>query len=103
MLRVNLNDTKLTLRISMSAKRKAAEIAERRGLSISQVVDGLIRQAETESLTLDTLRTIVSNELRKWAAEDSVKPTTPNPHRKKSKHEPQMPFASPREISRLGS
>lgn len=77
MRRVNLNDSKLTIRISVSAKRKAAELAERRGLSISQLVDELIRQAETEALTSDTLRAIVGDELRKWADEKRAKPSNP--------------------------
>lgn len=67
MRRVNLNDTKLTLHVSTAAKRKAAEIAKRRGLSISQLVDELIRQADGDSLNADTLRSIVSEELKKWS------------------------------------
>jgi len=66
MRRVNLNDTKLTIRVSTDAKRKAAEIAKRRGLSISQLVDELISQAEETKLDEETLRTIVSEELEKW-------------------------------------
>lgn len=66
MRRVNLNDTKLTIRVSTDAKRKAAEIAKRRGLSISQLVDELIRQAEETKLDEETLRAIVSEELDKW-------------------------------------
>jgi predicted DNA-binding ribbon-helix-helix protein len=66
MRRVNLNDTKLTIRVSTDAKRKAAEIAKRRGLSISQLVDELIRKAEETKLDAGTLRTIVSEELEKW-------------------------------------
>ena len=66
MRRVNLNDTKLTIRVSTAAKRKAAEIAKRRGLSISQLVDELISQAEETKLDEETLRAIVSEELEKW-------------------------------------
>lgn len=66
MRRVNLNDTKLTIRVSTDAKRKAAEIAKRRGLSISQLVDELISQAEETKLDEETLRAIVSEELEKW-------------------------------------
>lgn len=66
MRRVNLNDTKLTIRVSTASKRKAAEIAKRRGLSISQLVDELISQAEETKLDESTLRTIVSEELEKW-------------------------------------
>jgi hypothetical protein len=66
MRRVNLNDTKLTIRVSTASKRKAAEIAKRRGLSISQLVDELIGQAEETKLDESTLRTIVSEELEKW-------------------------------------
>jgi hypothetical protein len=72
MRRVNLNDTKLTIRVSTDAKRKAAEIAKRRGLSISQLVDELIRQAEETKLDEDTLRTIVSEELEKWGRSAST-------------------------------
>ena len=64
--RVNLNDTKLTIRVSTDAKRKAAEIAKRRGLSISRLVDELISQAEETKLDEETLRAIVSEELEKW-------------------------------------
>jgi hypothetical protein len=67
MRRVNLNDTKLTIRVSTDAKRKAAEIAKKRGLSISQLVDELIMQAEETKLDEGTLRTIVSEELEKWS------------------------------------
>jgi hypothetical protein len=66
MRRVNFNDTKLTIRVSTASKRKAAEIAKRRGLSISQLVDELIGQAEETKLDESTLRTIVSEELEKW-------------------------------------
>ena len=66
MRRVNLNDTKLTIRVSTASKRKAAEIAKRRGLSISQLVDELISQVEETKLDESTLRTIVSEELEKW-------------------------------------
>jgi len=66
MRRVNLNDTKLTIRVSTASKRKAAEIAKRRGLSISRLVDELISQAEETKLDESTLRTIVSEELEKW-------------------------------------
>ena len=66
MRRVNLNDTKLTIRVSTASKRKAAEIAKQRGLSISQLVDELISQAEETKLDESTLRTIVSEELKKW-------------------------------------
>ena len=66
MRRVNLNDTKLTIRVSTASKRKAAEIAKRRGLSISQLVDELISQAEETKLDESTLRSIVSEELKKW-------------------------------------
>jgi hypothetical protein len=66
MRRVNLNDTKLTIRVSTAAKRKAAEIAKRRGLSISQLVDELITEAEETKLDEETLRAIVSEELEKW-------------------------------------
>jgi predicted DNA-binding ribbon-helix-helix protein len=52
--------------VSTDAKRKAAEIAKRRGLSISQLVDELISQAEETKLDEETLRTIVSEELEKW-------------------------------------
>ena len=68
MRRVNLNDTKLTIRVSTDAKRKAAEIAKRRGLSISQLVDELISQAEETKLDEETLRAIVSEELEKWGS-----------------------------------
>jgi hypothetical protein len=66
MRRVNLNDTKLTIRVSTASKRKAAAIAKRRGLSISRLVDELIGQAEETKLNEETLRTIVSEELEKW-------------------------------------
>lgn len=66
MRRVNLNDTKLTIRVCTASKRKAAAIAKRRGLSISQLVDELIKQAEETKLDEETLRTIVSEELEKW-------------------------------------
>jgi hypothetical protein len=66
MRRVNLNDTKLTIRVSTASKRKAAEIAKRRGLSISQLVDELIGQAEETKLDEATVRVIISEELEKW-------------------------------------
>ena len=76
MRRVNFNDTKLTIRVSTASKRKAAEIAKRRGLSISQLVDELIGQAEETKLDESTLRTIVSEELEKWGRPaKGVKPT----------------------------
>ena len=77
MRRVNLNDSKLTIRISTASKRKALEIATKRGVSISHLVDELIRQADGGSLNPNTVRTIVSEELRKWAT-----PTDPKGRRK---------------------
>jgi hypothetical protein len=67
--RVNLNDTKLTIRISTAAKRKALELAGRKGVSISQLVDQLIRHAETDELTPEAVRKIVAEELRRWGKE----------------------------------
>lgn len=49
------------------------------------MVDELIRQAETEPLTSDTLRTIVGDELRKWADEKRAKPSSPKSPREKVK------------------
>jgi hypothetical protein len=72
MRRVNLNDTKLTIRVSTDSKRKAVEIAKRRGLSISQLVDELIGQAEETKLDESTLRAIVSEELEKWGGSPKV-------------------------------
>lgn len=66
MRRVNLDDTKLTIRVSKAAKRKASEVAAKRGLSISQLVDELIRQADGGAITPRAVRAIVSEELRKW-------------------------------------
>lgn len=74
MRRVNLNDSKLTIRISTASKRKASEIAGKRGLSISQLVDELIRLADGGSLTAGTVRSIVSEELRKWVPPDGAEP-----------------------------
>ena len=73
MRRVNLNDSKLTIRISTAAKRKASEIAAGRGLSISQLVDELIRQADDGPPSASAMRSIVSEELQKWSSSSGGK------------------------------
>ena len=65
MRRVNLNDSRLTIRISTLAKRKAARISKQRGLSISQLVEELIRHADTGALTESKLRTILAEEIKR--------------------------------------
>jgi hypothetical protein len=65
MRRVNLNDSRLTIRISTLAKKKAARIAKQRGLSISQLVEELIRHSESGVLTESKLRAILSEEIKR--------------------------------------
>ena len=65
MRKINLDDPKITLRLAPALKRRAAEIAKARGLSISQLVEDLIRNAEETLLTTEVVRGIVRDEILK--------------------------------------
>jgi antitoxin component of RelBE/YafQ-DinJ toxin-antitoxin module len=67
MRKINFSEPKITLRLTPKLKRKAAEIAENRGLSISQLVEELLRQASNDPMTAEIVRGIVNDELRKNA------------------------------------
>jgi antitoxin component of RelBE/YafQ-DinJ toxin-antitoxin module len=67
MRKINFSEPKITLRLTPKLKRKAAEIAENRGLSISQLVEELLRQASSDPMTAEIVRGIVNDELRKNA------------------------------------
>jgi predicted HicB family RNase H-like nuclease len=64
MRKINFEDPKITLRITPTLKRRAAEIAEARGLSVSQLVEDLIRNAESHLITAEIVRGIVQDELK---------------------------------------
>jgi hypothetical protein len=64
MRKINFEDPKITLRITPVLKRRAAEIAEARGLSVSQLVEDLIRNAESHLITAEIVRGIVQDELK---------------------------------------
>lgn len=65
MRKINFEDPKITLRITPALKRRAAEIAEIRGLSISQLIEDLIRNAESHVITTEIVRGIVQDEIKK--------------------------------------
>jgi hypothetical protein len=63
MRQFNFDDPKITLRLTPALKRRAAEIAESRGLSVSQLVEDLIRHAEESPMTTELIRGIVRDEI----------------------------------------
>lgn len=65
MRKINLDAPKITLRLAPALKRRAAEIAKTRGLSISQLVEDLIRNADEVLLTTEIVRGIVRDEIQK--------------------------------------
>lgn len=65
MRKINLDEPKITLRLAPALKRRAAQIAAARGLSISQLVEDLIRNAEESLITTEVVRGIVRDEIRK--------------------------------------
>ena len=66
MRKINLDDPKITLRLNLDLKKKAARIAERRGLSVSQLVEELILQTDGEpTLGAEQIRAIVREEMKK--------------------------------------
>ena len=70
MRKINLDDPKITLRINVDLKQKAARIAEKRGLSVSQLVEELIMQTDGEAqMGADQIRAIVREEMRKHTQE----------------------------------
>jgi antitoxin component of RelBE/YafQ-DinJ toxin-antitoxin module len=70
MRKINLDDPKITLRLDLELKKKAARIATARGLSVSQLIEELISQTDGEaSLGAEQIRAIVREEMRKSRAE----------------------------------
>jgi len=68
MRKINLDDPKITLRLDLELKKKAARIADARGLSVSQLIEQLIAQTDGEpSLGAEQIRAIVREEMRKNA------------------------------------
>lgn len=67
MRKINFSEPKITLRLTPQLKRKAAEIADSRGLSISQLVEELIRHASKDPMTAEIVRGIVNDEMKKHA------------------------------------
>lgn len=66
MRKINLDDPKITLRLNLDLKKKAARIAERRGLSVSQFIEELILQTDGEpTLGAEQIRAIVRKEMKK--------------------------------------
>jgi hypothetical protein len=66
MRKINLDDPKITLRLNLDLKKKAARIAERRGLSVSQLIEELILQTDGEpTLGAEQIRAIVREEMKK--------------------------------------
>jgi len=64
MRKINLDDPKITLRLNLDLKKKAARIAERRGLSVSQLVEELILQTNGDpTLGAAQIRAIVREEM----------------------------------------
>ena len=64
MRKINFNEPKITLHIATDLKRRAAEIATLRGLSISQLVEDLIRHADENPITAEMIRGIVRDEMK---------------------------------------
>lgn len=67
MRKVNFSEPKITLRLTPALKRKAARMAGGRGLSISQLVEDLLRHASADPLSAEMVRGIVNDELKKKA------------------------------------
>ena len=66
MRKINLDDPKITLRLDLELKQKAARIAQKRGLSVSQLIEELIAQTDGEpSLGAEQIRAIVREEMKK--------------------------------------
>jgi hypothetical protein len=66
MRKINLDDPKITLRLDLELKKKAARIAVARGLSVSQLIEQLIAQTDGEpSLGAEQIRAIVREEMKK--------------------------------------
>jgi antitoxin component of RelBE/YafQ-DinJ toxin-antitoxin module len=64
MRKVNLDEPKITLRLDLKLKKKAATLAKKRGMSISQFVEMLISQTDGESgLGAEQVRAIVREEM----------------------------------------
>jgi antitoxin component of RelBE/YafQ-DinJ toxin-antitoxin module len=68
MRKINLDDPKITLRLDLELKKKAARLAEKRGLSVSQFIEILIAQTDGEpALGVDQIRAIVREEMKRRA------------------------------------
>lgn len=68
MRKINLDDPKITLRLDLELKQKAARIAKKRGLSVSQLIEELIAQTDGEpTLGAEQIRAIVREEMKKNA------------------------------------
>lgn len=67
MRKINFAEPKITLRLTPALKRKAAKMAEGRGLSVSQLVEDLLRHASADPLSAEMVRGIVNDELQKKA------------------------------------
>jgi hypothetical protein len=66
MRKINLDDPKITLRLDLELKQKAARIAKKRGLSVSQLIEELISQTDGEPiLGAEQIRAIVREEMKK--------------------------------------
>jgi hypothetical protein len=66
MRKINLDDPKITLRLNLDLKKKAARIAERRGLSVSQLIEELILQTDGEpAMGAEQIRAIVREEMQR--------------------------------------
>ena len=66
MRKINLDDPKITLRLDLELKQKAARIAKKRGLSVSQLIEELIAQTDGEPiLGAEQIRAIVREEMKK--------------------------------------
>jgi antitoxin component of RelBE/YafQ-DinJ toxin-antitoxin module len=66
MRKINLDDPKITLRLDLELKKKAARIAVARGLSVSQLIEQLIAQTDGEpSLGAEQIRATVREEMKK--------------------------------------
>lgn len=66
MRKINLDDPKITLRLDVELKKKAARLAQRRGLSVSQLIEELILHSDGEAqMGAEQIRAIVREELKK--------------------------------------
>ena len=64
MRKINLDSPKMTLRLEPELKKKAARLAIARGLSVSQLIEELIFQADgSPTLGPEQIRAIVREEM----------------------------------------